>query len=125
MIRGDTSSEGSGNDNFAAVIRLPVAYNEIFSITNVTLMNKQGSSTLDGKTRAATATAAGPALQSYRPYGEGLMIPRAKHQHGPSTSSANPGSAERGEAAAPNREHQLMDYLDGRVSRRHFTPSVI
>ena len=50
------------------------------------------------------------------------MIPRAKHQHGPTTTSANPGSAERGEAA-PNREHQLMDYLDGRVSRQHFPRS--
>ena len=27
----------------------------------------------------------------------------------------HPGSAERGEAPSGNREHQLMDYLDGRV----------
>ncbi|KAK4020739.1 hypothetical protein OUZ56_002690 [Daphnia magna] len=94
MIRGDTSSEGSGNDNFGA-----------------------GTSTLDGKA-AARVSAGGPALQSYRPYGEGLMIPRAKHQHGPTTASANnSSSAERGEAA-PNREHQLMDYLDGRGPKK-------
>ncbi|XP_046643778.1 mucin-17-like isoform X4 [Daphnia pulicaria] len=95
MIRGDTSSEGSGNDNFAA----------------------QGTSTLDGK-GGPRGTAGGPALQSYRPYGEGLMIPRAKHQHGPTTASGNnSSSAERGEAA-PNREHQLMDYLDGRGPKK-------
>lgn len=69
---------------------------------------------MDGK-GGPRGTAGGPALQSYRPYGEGLMIPRAKHQHGPTTASGNnSSSAERGEAA-PNREHQLMDYLDGRV----------
>ena len=72
----------------------------------------QGSSTLDGKARSGAAS--GAALQSYRPYGETLMIPRAKHQHGPSTATS-PGAAERGEASA-QREHQLMDYLDGRVS---------
>ena len=118
MIRGDTSSEGSGNDNFAAVNEHIVLIQEYASFICIMIV-WQGSSTLDGKTRAAVA---GPALQSYRPYGEGLMIPRAKHQHGPTTTSANPGSAERGEAA-PNREHQLMDYLDGRVSRQHFPRS--
>lgn len=45
------------------------------------------------------------------------MIPRAKHQHGP--LPGNPGAAERGESASANREHQLMDYLDGRVCVPH------
>jgi len=85
MIKGDSSSESSGNDNFAA--------------------------TSEGKAKQA-AGAAGPAsLQSYRPYGDTLMIPRAKHQH-PPVNANSAAAAERGEAA--NREHQLLDYLDGR-----------
>lgn len=44
------------------------------------------------------------------------MIPRAKHQHGP--AGGNPGAAERGESSG-NREHQLLDYLDGRVCLIH------
>ena len=51
-------------------------------------------------------------LQSYRPYGETLMIPRVKTTHGPHNGS-HPGAAERGEM--PNRDHQLLDYLEGRV----------
>ena len=81
----------------------------------------QGTNTLDGKTKQP-ATPAGPALQSYRPYGETLMIPRAKHHHPPTSSAGgnSPGAAERGEAppmsAAAVREHQLLEYLEGRVS---------
>lgn len=79
---------------------------------NIFKILKQASNTLDGKSRNATSAAAPAALQSYRPYGETLMIPRAKHQHGP--AGGNPGAAERGESSG-NREHQLLDYLDGRV----------
>jgi hypothetical protein len=85
MIRGDTSSESSGNDNY-------------------------GASSVDGKKASSTST--GASLQSYRPYGDTLMIPRAKHSHPPSNSHSA-GDAERGEAPA-NREHQLLDYLEGR-----------
>merc|ERR1712071_460347 len=67
----------------------------------------------EGKSAAGAAGAAGPAsLQSYRPYGDTLMIPRAKHQH-PPVNANSAAAAERGEAA--NREHQLLDYLDGRL----------
>ena len=109
MIKGDTSSESSGNDNFAVIDNPNKANNDppIQSI-NPLLTRSQATTKGEGK---GGAGGAGPAsLQSYRPYGDTLMIPRAKHQHPPiNTNSA--AAAERGEAT--NREHQLLDYLDG------------
>jgi len=89
MIRGDTSSESSGNENYSA------------------------ATAQDAKTKHSTS--AGPSLQSYRPYGETLMIPRAKHHY--PTVAGGASAAERGEmpmSAAATREHQLIEYLEKR-----------
>ena len=120
MIKGDTSSEGSGNDNFAVIESLTKTFHSIDLVNWTDDVDFQANTKGEGKGGAGTGGAA--ALQSYRPYGDTLMIPRAKHQHPPiNTNSA--AAAERGEAS--NREHQLLDYLDGsRVSQLHCMSSM-
>lgn len=114
MIRGDTSSESSGNENYS------VSYHTLFYFLNFCINgtktgHKQAATAQDAKTKHSTS--AGPSLQSYRPYGETLMIPRAKHHY--PTVAGGASAAERGEmpmSAAATREHQLIEYLEKRVS---------